>query len=58
MAGAFSGRAAAPVVDLGCGDVAVSEKVLHFGDIHAGIEEQRGSRCPQGVGGYTCSCGR
>jgi hypothetical protein len=39
MACAFGSGPPPLVVDLGCGDVAVAEKVLHFRDIDAGIKE-------------------
>lgn len=37
------GRGPAPlVVNLRSGHVAVAEQVLHFDDVHAGVEQERG----------------
>jgi hypothetical protein len=49
MRRAFFGRAPAFVVNLGGGDVAVTEQFLHFPNVDAGVEQQgRGGR-PQGM---------
>jgi hypothetical protein len=49
MAGALGGGAAALVVDLGGGDVAVAEEILHLDDVHAGVEQQGSGGGPEGV---------
>jgi len=51
VAGALGGAAPALVVDLGRGDEAVAQKVLHFPDIHAGVERHGGGRRPKRVRG-------
>ena len=43
MRGALAGAAAPLIVDLGGGDVFVAKKFLHFTDINAGIEQERGA---------------
>jgi hypothetical protein len=40
MRRAFFGRAPAFVVNLGGGDVAVTEQFLHFPNVDAGVEQQ------------------
>ena len=49
MGGAFLGRAPAFVVNLGGGDVAVTEQFLHFPNVDGGIEEQSSGGRPQGM---------
>jgi len=44
------------VVNLGCGDVLVVEKILDGFNRLSGIEKQSRSRGPKGVGGVTTSC--
>jgi hypothetical protein len=50
MTRALGCRPPALVVDLGSGDVAVTEKLLDLDDVHAGIQQQSGGRGPEGVG--------
>jgi hypothetical protein len=50
MGGAFLGRAPAFVVNLGGGDVAVTEQFLHLPNVDAGIEEQGSGGRPQRMG--------
>jgi Predicted pPIWI-associating nuclease len=49
MGCAFFGRAPAFVVNLGGGDVAVTEQFLHLPNIDAGIEEQGSGGRPEGM---------
>jgi hypothetical protein len=49
MGGAFFGRAPAFVVNLGGGDVAVTEQFLHLPNVDAGIQEQGSGGRPQGM---------
>ena len=51
VAGALRGAVPALVVDLGGGDVAVSEKIPDLADVDAGVEEQRGGGGAEGVRG-------
>ena len=51
MTGRFLGGTAALVVDLGRGDVAVGEELLDLADVDAGVEEKRGGRGANRVGG-------
>jgi hypothetical protein len=41
MRGALQGAVPSLVVDLRGGDVPVAEKILHFADVHADVEEKR-----------------
>ena len=50
MRRAFFGRAPAFVVNLGGGDVAVTEQFLHFPNVDARIQKQGSSGRPQGMG--------
>jgi hypothetical protein len=58
MAGALGSRPPALVVDLGSGDVAVAEQVLHLDDVHVGVKQESGGRRPEGNAGCKCSAGR
>ena len=49
MRSALVGLAAALVVDLRGGDVAVAEQLLDFADVFAGVEQSRGSGSTQRV---------
>src|SRR5260370_31712931 len=49
MGGAFLGGAPAFVINLGGGDVAVTEEFLHLPNVDPGIEEQGGGGRPQGM---------
>jgi len=49
MGGAFLGGTPAFVINLGGGDVAVTEQFLHLPNVDAGIEEQGGGGRPQGM---------
>src|ERR1035441_8010067 len=50
MARALGCVAAALVVNLGSGYVAMAEEILDFDDVHAGVKKQRGGGGPERVG--------